>query len=46
MNSLRQAGNRAEAKINTNLYRNEEESFRNIVTASDPKHSESFYNIQ
>ena len=46
MNSLRQAGNRAEAKINTNLYINEEESFRNIVTDSDPKHSESFYNIQ
>lgn len=46
INTLRDARNSAEGKINASIQKNDTDSFRNIVMASEPKHSESFYNIQ
>ena len=37
---------KASAKLNANLHKNDGDNFRNIVMASEPEHSESFYNIQ
>ena len=46
INTLREARDSAEGKINARIQKNDTEQFRNIVMASEPKHSESFYNIQ
>ena len=37
---------KASAKLNANLHKNDGDNFRNIVMASQPERSESFYNIQ